>query len=248
VDPTGARATALGGSDLMPLIPGFITGPRRGRVVISAALADRPGTLFHELFHTFESYYGIRPVHGYLPDQRGHFSHWQGQGEFDYYRYHLAQLPQEPRPFAFRYRYPSQPRNQLFTQAQGAWIALTPAQRASYEHWRAQALAKDVPPPSHSQRSQAYSQALGIYAFDWQVLLAAASHEHFHGQRLLSYDYIRQAYALNPQDPGVCYFMAVAHLHQNQAQAALHYLDQALEHGADPQQIAQYRQFVISRL
>lgn len=66
---------------------------RRGHLDIPLnflAQYDGPAILVHEFFHIVEGLAGLKPEHGYLPERRGGFPEWKGEGEFDYYRWHFA--------------------------------------------------------------------------------------------------------------------------------------------------------------
>lgn len=83
-----------GGVSRIPLIPYRSYGLPRGRILISAGLIDRPGTLLHELIHTFEKAMGIDPIHGFQAEHRHHFPGWKGK--LDYYQFHLSLLAEDP--------------------------------------------------------------------------------------------------------------------------------------------------------
>lgn len=108
-DGRGSYATAYGSIAPLAAVPGFLYGPRRGLIILSKALMDRPGTLVHEWFHVAEDAMGISPVHGYLAENRSAFQEWTGHGEFDYYGWHLTG-PAASRvddPLDLKRRYPS---------------------------------------------------------------------------------------------------------------------------------------------
>ncbi|MCE9600322.1 MAG: hypothetical protein K8S54_20360 [Spirochaetia bacterium] len=50
-----------------------------------------PYVYMHELFHVIEARLGIKPNHGFRPDQRTNFPAWKGSDEIDYYAWQLGE-------------------------------------------------------------------------------------------------------------------------------------------------------------
>ncbi|MBN8216205.1 MAG: hypothetical protein J0L75_06160 [Spirochaetes bacterium] len=85
-------AKPTGGAQRLPLIPWQWDGPKRGVLYIPESFADRPGTLLHEIFHTFEARFEIQPIHGFRSEVRSAFPDWKGSGEWDFYSHHLGRV------------------------------------------------------------------------------------------------------------------------------------------------------------
>ena len=208
----GGYATALGGAVLIPLVPGLLTGPERGRVVISASLLDRPGTLLHELFHTFEKCYGISPIHGFRPAERHNFPEWTGTGEFDYYRYHFNRVAQTKgfAGFGFRERFPNRVTADLLKQDLDFSRTLKPEELHG-------------PEPFTVEHRKEGIRLHGLGDYD---------------KALTEFTPL---YTINPFDAETCYWMGVESYRKNSRSAAIRYFDESLALDPASAKALQYR-------
>ena len=74
-------------------VEGFDRGVRRGFIHIPANRMtwNGPDLILHEFFHVIENMAGVRPIHGYYPENRHHFPGWKGENGNDYYYWHLSE-------------------------------------------------------------------------------------------------------------------------------------------------------------
>ncbi|MFA6561212.1 MAG: tetratricopeptide repeat protein [Verrucomicrobiia bacterium] len=214
----GGYATALGGAVLMPLVPGLLTGPERGRLIVSARLLSRPGTLLHELFHTFEKCYGISPIHGFRSSTRNYFPEWTGTGEFDYYRYHFNRVAETRglAGFGFRKRFPSRVTADLLKQGLDFSRTLKPEELHGSETFTVK----------HRKEGMRL-HGLG----DYDKALAEFT----------------RLYTINPFDAETCYWMGVESYRKNNCSAAIRYFNEGLALDPASARTLQYRGVVQYR-
>lgn len=208
----GGHATALGGTASISLVPGLLTGPERGRLIISASLLNRPGTLLHELFHTFEKCYGISPIHGFRPSIRNSFPEWTGTGEFDYYRHHFNRVAGTKglAGFGFRERFPNRVTADLLKQDMDFSRTLKPEELHG-------------PEPFTVKHSREGIRLHGLG--DYEKALAEFA----------------RLYTINPFDVETCYWMGVESYRKNDRPAAMRYFDESLSLDPASAKVLQYR-------
>lgn len=241
-------AKAQGGIFSLPFLPYQLYGPERGRIIISAALTDRPGTLLHELFHTLEKCYNINPIHGFYDSYRSFFPGWKGEGEYNYYQYHFDRIEKQDnfQAFEIRSRAKSHVTKELLDNNMQLFLKISPEKRRKAQQIfeRAAGLhAKDK-----NEAFELYKKVISLNPYHAQALLRIATGYHYQGDKEKAYKYIVSAYQVNRADSEICYWIGVEHFHKKEYEKAVDYFTESLYYDPHSAKAFQYRGFVNYRL
>lgn len=239
---------AFGRAIRLPLIPYVLYGPVRGCVVISSPLLDRPGTLFHEIFHTIEQRYSIAPSHGFWDDNRHHFPGWTGFGEFDYYAYHFDTTLKQAGYNKFEYTASRENTISLdkFSHFQEETISIPISALQEADR-----LFDEAQPFFHADTAKAKPllyEAIQLNPYHAGALHRLCVLEHFDGNRELAFDLINRAYKLMPDDTYICYWMGIQYHHKQMPEESIEYFSESLAHDPGYASSWQYRGFINYRL
>jgi len=241
-------AKALGGIAALPFIPDVLMGPERGRIILSAALGDRPGTVFHELFHTLENVYGIQPIHGFRDEIRKAFPAYNGQSEFAYYAWQFSNtiLPAGTSQFELARRFPNPVTYEHYHRLLTLSSNLDSMNRSNARTLFSAAVSNQRCAPELAESQ--FRDALAQNPFLPQALLHFGSWLHLRGKRDLAGDYLFRAHNASPADPEACYWMAVTLFRQRRWRESLAHLDTALCYRDGNARYLTYRAAVYSNL
>ncbi|MBN2651311.1 MAG: tetratricopeptide repeat protein [Spirochaetales bacterium] len=237
-----AHAGALGGAVEVPIVPFQLNGPRRGRIIISASLLNRPGTLLHEFFHSIEARLGISPIHGFSQENRKFFPEWAGSSEFSYYVYHFERILEENLLPAIEFRSFSSQISAELVESNLAYADSVPFSK------RLQAHERFVEASRLRMSSRDY-----LSRFD-EVLLQNPYHAGslFYKGRFfmekkdyqLALALFSAAYQINPTITGLCYYLGVTHYNLRNFDKSIEFLSQAIFQSPLAANYYQYRGFV----
>jgi len=234
-----------GGVSRIPVIPYQSYGPPRGRILISAGLINRPGTLLHELFHTFEKSMGIAPIHGFWDEHRHHFPGWKGEGELDYYQYHLSRLAEDPGygNFLLSNRYPAGTLSEFLEREEIREAILSPAaRRESFLLTRA---AKKLDDPKMSETLNL--RALELNPENGAAHLGLSIHFHQKNEREQALFHAMEAARLDPYSGETAYWLGVCHYNSGKSDLALDAMERAMELNPSMEKAKVYYDFVKRR-
>jgi tetratricopeptide (TPR) repeat protein len=228
-----------GGVNNIAFQPFVFEGPVRGRIIISTGLIERPGTIFHELFHTLEKCYGITPIHGFLDENRSNFPEWKGNGEMDYYQFQLDQIAHKGfGDFCLR-------KKQLYREKSvNGKIDLN----VSYgNRLEARELLLEVGNKDSESKEQAFERAIALNPYDSKIRMEYAVFLHNANRKSEAFDQIQIAYNQSPFDAEVCYWMGVESYHKKDYKASIRYLEEALELNNKMNKAQKYLDFVNAK-
>ncbi|MCB1172417.1 MAG: hypothetical protein KDK39_02575 [Leptospiraceae bacterium] len=242
--PNGGGATAVGGSLNFYFTPYGLSGPRRGRLMVSERLINKPGTLFHEFFHTIEQRYGIQPGHGFWPHLRKNFPEWKGEGEFDYYRYHFGKIAKTAgfEKFEFHESWPSNATKTQFSEMHQKMrrIPMTDLQKAESLFIKAQ----ESYVHGNKDAKKLLYRVIKLNPYHYRALYYLTILENTDKNSDLAFELIRRAYKINPYDSLICYWMGVKHFHIRELDESIKYLSESLANDPVYDSAWQYRGFV----
>ncbi len=234
-----------GGVSRIPVIPYQSYGPPRGRILISAGLINRPGTLLHELFHTFEKSMGIAPIHGFWDKHRHHFPGWKGEGELDYYQYHLSRLVENPGygNFLLSNRYPAGTLPEFLEREEIRKAILPPAaRRESF------LLASEAKRIDDLKRSETLNrQALELNPQNGAAHLGLSIYFHQKKEREPALYHALKAFRLDPFSAEAAYWAAVCYYNSGKPVLSLEAAQRAMELNPSMKKARVYYEFVKSR-
>lgn len=233
-----------GGAYRVPIIPHYIYTPLRGRILLSTGLAHRPGTLFHELFHTIEKVYGIKPLHGFRDPVRKDFPLWKGNGEFDYYQYHIKMLIKndELRSFMISKRY-------LFNPSVKITDPGIKKIKNSLNEQSATALklyfkARHFQKTSPKKTIKLLKKAITTAPYFSPALLQLGSILYTQKKYTPSEEYISRAYNTDPNNPEACYMYGVIKNRNKKTRDSIRLMTEALTVNPGFAKAYQYRGFL----
>jgi len=234
-------AHGWGGVSRISLSPYMIEGPMRGRLVISASLINRPGTILHELFHTMEKCYDISPIHGFRDENRGHFPRWKGRGEINYYQYHYTEIMKKEGflNLSLSKLFPLQPALvELAKQSQSGVTASLNNRK------KARGIARKISGNYSQENEKLYKDALLLNPYDPEILLQYTISLHSAGRKSEALDQIKSAYHQSPYNPEICYWIGVESYHGGKKKAAISYMKEALVLDKKMQKAEKYLDFM----
>lgn len=239
-------AKALGGAANLPIFPYQLYSPKRGRIIISASLLDRPGTLLHELFHTIESRLGVKPIHGFSDQDRKHFPFWKGKGEFDYYAYHFDNFIKENKikDLEFIKSSPNFLNDKIIETNLNIFknIPYSELCKSQKLYIRATELLKNK--NNQKKAVNLFEKILEINPYHLNTLIRLCVINHNNNDKLKALDFIIRAYQINPANGEVCYWMGVEHYNQKIFDSSIKYLSEGLNYDPLSSVLLQYRSFV----
>ncbi len=238
------RATAMGGSDRLALIPYSIYGPERGRIIISSCLVHRPGTLLHEFFHTIEKRYAIPISHGFWDKNRHQFPTWKGQGEYNYYQYHFENTIKKSgyRNCEFTYSQPLKITSSEYQSYVDMILPIRLEDRKEAQHILEE--TKLIFKNDKKNTKKNLEKAILLNPYNGEALFKLCGIAHYNGDLDLALSYILRAYQISPYDPYVCYWMGVEHYHKNMMKESIRYLSESIHLSPDYAGAWMYRGFV----
>jgi len=242
----GGGAKALGGASNLPIFPYQLYSSKRGRIIISASLLDRPGTLLHEIFHTIENKLDIKPIHGFYNQNRKYFPDWKGKGEFNYYEYHFDQIIKDNKisDLEFIKSFPDFTDDRVIEKNHNTFkeISYSNLNLAQKLYIQANELMEDKKKQNDAEKL--FEKILEINPSHLDSLIKLCVINHNNNKKSIALDFITRAYEINPLNSSVCYWMGVEHYNQNKIDAALKYLTEGLKYSPKSSIILQYRSFV----
>lgn len=235
-----------GGASTIPIIPYSVDTPLRGRILISSGLISRPGTLFHELFHTIEKIYGIKPIHGFRNTERKYFPDWKGKGEFDYYFFQINNILSNNSLNKFRitqtYNFNSE--YKFKTSLLNNYNKLTKfSQNKSLEkHFEAVNSKK-----SKQYVKNKYLEALKFNPNFSHALFKVGTQYYFEKKYKQAEKYINKAYLINPNDPEICYMYGVIKNRNNDIENSIKAMSESININPYLAKAYQYRGYLYFR-
>jgi len=243
------RATGMGGEASLPLIPYILHGRERGRLVISSVLSDRPGTLLHEVFHTFEKCYNIKPIHGFRKNIRRNFPKWKGSGEYDYYQFHFDNTFSKNgfKNLEYIQSNPNFIKSDFLQELSDKTkhISIKNLKIADSLFHKAEALY------SHNNKKEAkniFNELLQCNPYHSRALHKLCIIAHQDGDKKKAFEYIVRAYEISPYNPYINYWMGIEYYHKGKLKKAVEYLSKSIDYEPKNATSLQYRGFVNYKL
>jgi len=237
-------AHGWGGAYKVPLVPNTIYTPQRGRIVLSTGLIDKPGTIFHELFHTLEKTYGITPIHGFRDAQRKSFPNWKGSGEFDYYQYHYKRIRENNNldKFMISKRYPFDQSFRKLTLSSKKIQSIKKNQKrtALKLYFEAEYYLKSNP----VRAKHLLIRSIKINRYFSPALFRLGSLLYSKKKYQTSEKYLLRAYRINPLNSGTCYMLGVLKYKSRKIDYSLRFMTEAVTLNPGFAKAYQYRGFI----
>ena len=232
-------AHGWGGVSRIMFSPYLLEGPPRGRQVISTGLIHRPGTILHELFHTFESCYDITPLHGFQDKNKKYFPEWKGNGELDYYEYHFQKIAQLDglSKFCFSKIYPQQGSDKELKEKIKLIKNIALADRQKARRITNKAVNDE----------KLFKKALQLNPYDSEILLSYTVFLHSANRKTEALDKIELAYLHAPYNPEICYWMGVETYHSGNIKAAINHMKEALKINSKLKKATEYLKFLMKK-
>jgi len=229
-----------GGVNNIAFQPFVFDGPVRCRIVISTGLIDRPGTIFHELFHTLEKCYGISPIHGFRNEIRGNFPEWEGDGEMDYYQFQFDQLQKKG------FENYSLSKTQTYNDKK---VKINATSEIPYsKRLEARKLLNEIVGYKADQKESAFQIAIELNPYDAQIRLQYTVYLHQVDRKDEAFEQAQIAYNHSPFNSEICYWMGVESYHQKDYKASIRYLEEALELNNKIEKAQKYLDFVKTKM
>lgn len=228
-----------GGTNNLVFHPYINEGPIRGRLLISAGLIDRPGTIFHELFHTLEKSYNISPIHGFKDENRKHFPEWKGKGEMEYYQYHFTDILNNKGFYdiCLAKKSPMQAKFvEVANSMQHISISLDDRKKA-----------ENIIKKASEKNEENFHAAIQLNPYSPKVLLNYAIFLHNSNRKAEALKQVKTAYQQSPYNAEICYWLGVEYYHANQKEEAINFMKQALILDSNMTKAQNYLDFMQSR-
>ncbi|MBX3722335.1 MAG: tetratricopeptide repeat protein [Turneriella sp.] len=184
---TGVAKTANGGASNYPCIPYQLYTPLRGYVSFPAGWSsvDAPLGYMHEFFHDVEAMHKFPVTHGFLPQNRGKFPGWRGNGQMDYFLWQFQNsLPgNEPAENSYTnmnylQRQPNYLTNDLIRENRNAAAQVSPENRKEARRLAVQASDLYWQKRNHRAALGAAEAALALFPAQRDALLIASHAAH----------------------------------------------------------------------
>lgn len=228
-----------GGVNNIAFQPFIFDGPTRGRIVISTGLIERPGTIFHELFHTLEKCAGIDPIHGFKDEIRSNYPQWKGKGEMDYYQFHFDQLKSKG------FDDFSLSKTQSFKDKKVK--VKVPTDISYSKRLEARQMLNKIVTGNLQNKEISFQKAIALNPYDSEIRLQYAVFLHQLDRKDDAYKQSKIAYNQSPFNAEICYWMGVQSYHQKDYEASVRYLEEALELNRQMGKAQKYLDFVKAK-